>query len=137
MERWFVDTSFLIALASSADQHHERANQLLDQVERDNIRLVTTSAVLLELGAALSRLALRAGAITIIRELQADARVEIINVGGELLEQGLALFERRQDKEWSLADCISFEVMTHLSLAQALTADVHFQQAGFVALLNR
>lgn len=137
MERWFVDTSFLIALASGADQHHERANQLLDQVERDNIRLVTTSAVLLELGAALSRLALRAGAITIIRELQADARVEIINVGGELLEQGLALFERRQDKEWSLADCISFEVMTHLSLAQALTADVHFQQAGFVALLNR
>ena len=137
MERWFVDTSFLIALASSADQHHERANQLLDQVERDNIRLVTTSAVLLELGAALSRLALRAGAITIIRELQADARVEIINVGGELLEQGLALFERRQDKEWSLADCISFEVMTHLSLAQALTADVHFQPAGFVALLNR
>ena len=137
MERWFVDTSFLIALASSADQHHERANQLLDQVERDNIRLVTTSAVLLELGAALSRLALRAGAITIIRELQADARVEIINVGGELLEQGLALFERRQDKEWSLADCISFEVMTHLGLAQALTADVHFQQAGFVALLNR
>lgn len=137
MERWFVDTSFLIALASSADQHHKRANQLLDQVERDNIRLVTTSAVLLELGAALSRLALRAGAITIIRELQADARVEIINVGGELLEQGLALFERRQDKEWSLADCIGFEVMTHLGLAQALTADVHFQQAGFVALLNR
>ena len=136
MERWFVDTSFLIALASSADQHHERANQLLDQVERDNIRLVTTSAVLLELGAALSRLALRAGAITIIRELQADARVEIINVGGELLEQGLALFERRLDKEWSLADCISFEVMTRLGLAQALTSDAHFEQAGFVALMK-
>ena len=103
MERWFVDTSFLIALASGADQHRERASQLLDQAERDNVPLVTISAVLLELGAALSRLALRAGAITIIRELQADARVEIINVGGELLEQGLALFERRQDKEWSLA----------------------------------
>ncbi len=136
MERWFIDTSFLIALASGADQHHARANQLLDQAERDNVSLVTTSAVLLELGAALSRLAFRAGAITVIRELQADARVEIISVDGELLERGLALFERRQDKEWSLTDCISFEVMTRLGLAQALTADAHFEQAGFAALMN-
>lgn len=136
MERWFIDTSFLIALASGADQHHARANQLLDQAERDNVPLVTTSAVLLELGAALSRPAFRAGAITIIRELQADARVEIISVDGELLERGLALFERRQDKEWSLTDCISFEVMTRLGLAQALTADAHFEQAGFAALMN-
>lgn len=136
MERWFVDTCFLIALASRADQHHERAVELLDQVERGNVHLVTTSAVLLESGGALSRLALRAGAITIIRELQADSRVEIINVNGELLEQGLALFERRPDKEWSLADCISFEVMTRLGLAQALTSDGHFEQAGFVALMK-
>lgn len=136
MERWFIDTCFLIALASRSDQHHERAIELLDQVERGNVSLVTTSAVLLELGAALSRLALRAGAITIIRELQADARVEIINVHGDLLEQGLALFERRLDKEWSLADCISFEVMTRLGLAQALTSDAHFEQAGFVALMK-
>ena len=136
MERWFIDTSFLIALASSADQHHERANLLLDQIQYDGVRLVTTSAVLLELGAALSRQAHRAGAITIIRELQADARVEIINVNGDLLEQALALFERRQDKEWSLADCVSFEVMTLFGIAQALTADAHFEQAGFVALLN-
>jgi predicted nucleic acid-binding protein len=75
LERWFIDTSFLIALASSADQHHDRANRLLDQIQNDDVRLVTTSAVLLELGAALSRVAHRVGAMTIIRELQADARI--------------------------------------------------------------
>jgi predicted nucleic acid-binding protein len=136
LERWFIDTSFLIALASSADQHHDRANQLLDQIQNDDVRLVTTSAVLLELGAALSRVAHRAGAMTIIRELQADARVEIINVGDDLLEQGLVLFERRQDKEWSLTDCVSFELMAKFELSHALTADAHFEQAGFVALLR-
>ena len=137
MERWFIDTSFLIALASTADQHHDRANRLLDQIQTGDVRLMTTSAVLLELGAALSRVAHRAGAMTIIRELQADARVEIINVSGDLLELGLALFERRQDKEWSLTDCVSFEVMAQFDLAQALTADVHFEQAGFTALLRK
>lgn len=136
MERWFIDTSFLIALASSADQHHGRAGQLLDQIQIDDVRLVTTSAVLLELGAALSRAAYRAGAMTTIRELQSDARVEIINVNDELFEQGLALFESRQDKEWSLTDCVSFVVMAQLGLNQALTADAHFEQAGFVALMR-
>ena len=101
VERWFIDTSFLIALASGADQHHARANELLDGMEHDEVHLVTSSAILLELGAALSRLAFRTGAITIIRELQADGRVEIINVGDDLLERGLTLFERRQDKEWT------------------------------------
>ena len=41
----------------------------------------------------------------------------------------------RPDKEWSLTDCISFEVMAELGLTEALTADHHFEQAGFRALL--
>ena len=57
-------------------------------------------------------------------------------MNGDLFERALALFERRQDKEWSLADCGSFEVMTLFGIVQALTADAHFEQAGFVALLN-
>ena len=112
------------------------ANRLLDQIQNGDIRLPTTSAVLLELGAALSKVTHRAGAAIIIRELQAAERVEVIHVSGDLLEKGLALFERRLDKEWSLADCVSFEVMAQRNLACALTADAHFAQAGFVALLN-
>ena len=136
MERWFVDTSFLIALCSGADRHHEQASRLLDQVEAQEVHLVTTSAVLLELGAALSRLRHRAGAATVIRELQADARVEIVSVHGELLEQALALFESRPDKEWSVADCAGFEVMRARGITRALTADKHFEQAGFLTLLT-
>ena len=57
MERWFVDTSFLIALASVSDRHHVMAIRLLDEAESSGAQLVTTDAVLLELGGALSRLA--------------------------------------------------------------------------------
>ena len=38
------------------------------------------------------------------------------------------------DKNWSLTDCISFVVMKEWELSEALTADRHFEQAGFKAL---
>jgi uncharacterized protein len=52
-----------------------------------------------------------------------------------LYRRGLALYDARPDKEWSLTDCISFEVMTDEGLEEALTGDRHFEQAGFKALL--
>jgi predicted nucleic acid-binding protein len=39
------------------------------------------------------------------------------------------------DKEWGIVDCFSFEVMRIRGMRFALTADHHFEQAGFIALL--
>jgi predicted nucleic acid-binding protein len=45
------------------------------------------------------------------------------------------MYRDRPDKAWSLTDCISFEVMREAGLTDALTADEHFRQAGFRAVL--
>ncbi len=54
----------------------------------------------------------------------------------ELVEAGLARFALRRDKDWGLTDCLSFVVMEREGINAALTADKHFEQAGFTALLK-
>ena len=50
---------------------------------------------------------------------------------------GLALYERRPDKQYSLADCISMNVMRQRGIQEVLTNDQHFKQEGFKRLLER
>lgn len=62
--------------------------------------------------------------------------VEIVPATSELLQRGVRLFTERPDKDWPLTDCISFVVMRERGLADALTANHHFAQGGFRALLK-
>jgi predicted nucleic acid-binding protein len=52
-------------------------------------------------------------------------------VAGAVLGRAADLFRRRPDKDWSLTDCLSFVVMADRGIRTALTADHHFEQAGF------
>jgi uncharacterized protein len=137
MTRWFIDTGFVIALASPRDTHHAAATQLADHVAQNSIRLLSTDAVLLEVGAALSRLAYRPAAVNILRALREDDNVELVPIDARLLASATDFFARMIDKEWSLTDCVSFEVMRVHGVVEALSADAHFEQAGFRALLRR
>lgn len=53
------------------------------------------------------------------------------------MDEAIALFTDRPDKSWGLTDCISFVVMQRFGATDALTADRHFEQAGFTALLKQ
>jgi predicted nucleic acid-binding protein len=49
---------------------------------------------------------------------------------------GLARYKSHADKQYSLVDCVSFELMMRDGIAEALTDDHHFEQAGFIARLR-
>lgn len=132
----FLDASYAIALASSTDQHHERAVELAQRIEAEDKRMITTHAVILEIGNALSKLRYRAAAVTLFDAIKLDPTIEIIPLSEALYEEGLKLFRQHQDKEWGLTDCVSFVVMRDRNVTDALTADGHFRQAGFQALLS-
>ena len=132
----FLDTAYAIALASATDAYHDRALTLADELEANRTQLVTTWAVLLEIGNALSRIQYRQAALQLLSLLQHDASVEIVPLSGPLLQRAVTLYEERPDKEWGLTDCISFLIMEERNIRDALTADEHFKQAGFRPLLR-
>jgi len=133
---FFLDSSYIIALAQASDQHHAKALQMAVSVEQSKGRLVTTRAVLLEIGSALCKIKTRRDAIRLVNSLQASSQLNVVPLTEEVASQGWNLFCQRADKEWSWTDCISFVVMKELGLTGALTSDQHFEQAGFTALLR-
>ena len=132
----FMDASYAIALVSPRDEHHVHALTLFRDMEAHGTRVVTTRAVVVEVGDALSKRSLRGRGIALINSFDRDPRIEVTPLSEELYERGLAYFERHRDKEWGLTDCISFVVMKERGLTDALTADAHFRQAGFRPLLG-
>ena len=135
MKPLFIDTSFLLALGLSDDQHHDRAVAWQRHIGQP---LLTTEFVLLELlDAMCSTEQLRTLAVSTIDLLRSDPAIRVIPASSELLDQGIQFFRQRPDKQWSLTDCISFVTMHAARISDALSSDHHFEQAGFSALLRR
>lgn len=124
----FIDTSYILALMNTADQYHEHARVTSLVVSPP---FLTTEAVLVEIGNALSKGSWRRLGIATLDDLRADPDIEIVPVTTELFERAVQLYSTRRDKEWGLTDCISFVVMQDYKLTHALTTDRHFEQAGF------
>ena len=132
MKSVFADSFYFFALLSRHDSYHERIVELL---ESSRFRLVTTSFVLIEVGDGLAGGRRRTKLVDLIDEIRSDPANTIVPASEGLLEQGLDLYRKRDDKTWSITDCISFVVMKKMGIAEALTGDKHFVQAGFKALL--
>ena len=127
-ERLFVDTGYIIALTNENDHYHQQALALSEKYE--GYRLVTTDAVLLEVGNALSRFA-RPQASLIIHHFQTAEEVTLVPLNPILFNTAMHWFDKHQDKTWGLVDCVSFAVMTEMQLSRVLAFDRHFVQAGF------
>jgi len=132
----FLDSAYLIALAQPTDLFHEKATELAETIQANRIGVTTVGAVLLEVANSLSRLRYRSVAVQLIDSIQRAPGIRVFSLSDETVQQGWKMFRERTDKEWSWVDCISFIVMQHRGLMQALTTDEHFEQAGYVALLR-
>jgi len=108
----FADTFYFLALLDSREEQHAQATKLSRDPQD------------------------RADFVAFYRSLLNHPRVNIVPADTRLFKRGVALFEQRPDKEWSLTDCLSFVVMQDKGITQALTGDHQFEQAGFTALLK-
>lgn len=133
MTEVFADTNFYIALLRPDDVMHERCVRF----DREYIgRFLTSEFVLIELGNWLADPRNRSVFVEVNRILRSHPRTTILPASTDWFARGMTLYEQRHDKDWSLTDCISFEMMREHGITHALTGDRHFEQAGFVAVFK-
>ena len=135
MKLVFADTRYWLAIFVPGDAWSGAARA----VDCSDALLVTTEDVLGEFLTAVSAHGdhSRHLACRLVREILDDPGIEVVAQSHESFLAGLALYERRPDKEYSLADCISMNVMRQKQIREILTHDRHFAQEGFVRLLDR
>ncbi len=130
----FVDTQFFIALLSERDEGHDSASRWIES--NPDARLVTTSAILLEVADGMSGTGTRSLCASFLQDLRSSGSIRVVQADEARFARGLDLYRQRPDKAWSLTDCISFVIMADEGIPAALTIDHHFEQAGFTALLR-
>lgn len=133
-DRLFLDTVFIQALLNRRDQYHDKAKAFFPRLQ-NAVEVWVTEAVLIEVGNALSAVN-RTAAIQFIEQCYRTDNIRVMTVDTQLLTRAMQLYQTRPDKTWGLTDCISFVVMEEQGLMDAVTADIHFVQAGYRALLR-
>jgi predicted nucleic acid-binding protein len=132
MKSVFADTFYFLALLNRRDPYHQRA---IIASKAPGLTVLTTEFVLLELADALCQPNQRQEVAAIFRVVETQSAFRLVRLTPELFQRGKQLYQERADKDWPLTDCISFVVMRDEKIHEALTADRHFEQAGFKALL--
>ncbi len=137
MKKVFADSNYWIAVVRPKDQLSGAASHAHKNL--GDAILVTTDEVLIEFLTALSRggPSLRRTAVKMVRAILGNANVRVVQQTREGFLKGVTRYESREDKEYSLTDCISMNVMESQALTEVLTNDHHFEQEGFEVLIRR
>ena len=129
-----LDTSGLLCYIHRDEPQHQEAVQLLHD---SRSKLLIHSYILAELVAlALVRRFPRPAVLEFVRDLLDSPDIETIWVSEPLHREAMQLLLDRQDKTYSLCDAVSFVLMRHRGITKALTTDRHFEQEGFIRLLQ-
>ncbi len=125
----FADTSALFALLVHNDYMHIRARANLDYFSTHDVRLLTSSYVILETVALLQRRVSLAAVSDFQMKIQ--PLLDVIWVDAEWHAKAMQRLLARADRALSLVDCLSFEIMEARGLTTAYTFDKHFEENGF------
>jgi len=136
MKRVFVDTLYWLATTRPNDPWGERARRA--KALLGETLLVRTDEILAEFLTALAKGGehLRQQGVRMVRAILANPNVRVLPQSRDSFLRGVALYEERLDKEYSLTDCISMNAMKSESLIDILTNDHHFAQEGFSVLIS-
>jgi len=125
----FADTSGLFALLVQNDDMHIRAKQNFAYLAQHRAQLLTSSFVLVETTALLQR---RVGLVA-VHDFQSRIipLLEIIWVDSDWYIRAIQRLFALNNRNVSLVDCVSFEIMESREITHAFSFDKHFPENGF------
>lgn len=128
----FLDTAGWFAALSQKESGHSVAKVAYTEAVRSGLLLVTTPLVAAEMHTLILRWrGPSAGAFFLETVFETGTHM-IAPLDDDLIEEALSRWIRKfLDKNISLADAVSFEVMRRERIVHALTFDRHFADAGF------
>jgi uncharacterized protein len=131
----FIDAACLVSLINPKDSMHTSAIEALTGV--DGAELHITDAVLTEVLNYYAERGeyLRQEALNLVKNLMNREDLNLIYTSKYVFHLALERFEDRQDKGYSLTDCMSMVIMEMNGVQDILTSDRHFTQAGFRILM--
>lgn len=134
MKTVFADAFYWIASINRGDEWHLRVKAVA--VTLNKTKIITTDEVLVEVLAFSSTRGtpMRKRAIELVKSILTNPRFQVIQQSRDSFLAGVALYENRPDKKYSLTNCISMNTMCQLEITEVLTHDKHFTQEGFVIL---
>lgn len=132
----FVDSAQYIAFVYERDDLHEAAAEAAKRLA--DVPLVTTEAILVEVLNFLSKLGpyYRRQAVALVDTLRREPTLLIEPQTTELLQEGIDLYRQREDKSYSVTDCMSMVTCERHGIRQVATPDRHFEQESFTILLT-
>jgi predicted nucleic acid-binding protein len=128
----FLDTVGLVAMWNRSDQWHTNAITAFADLVRRQVRMMTTSYILLECGNEAARRPYRADVLA-LRQLL-SARGDLVEPTTLDIDQAWSDYAANPPGFAGIVDHVSFAVMRRLGLTEAFTNDRHFAAAGFITL---
>jgi uncharacterized protein len=128
----FADTSGLFALLVKNDYMHVRARGNFNYFAENNVQLVTSSFVLVETTALLqSRIGLAP-----VSDFHAKILplLEIVWVDDKWYAKAVQRLLSKNNRDISLVDALSFEIMDAFQIECAFAFDKHFEENGFATV---
>ena len=128
----FVDNSGIFALLVKNDSMHTQARKNFTYFAQQKAQLFTSSFVLVETISLLQR---RVG-FESVRDFNIKILplIEIIWTDKEWYARAIHRLLLQGQKDISLVDCLSFEIMDSYDISSAFTFDRHFQEMGFTII---
>ena len=128
-----IDTSAWLIMF---DKNNPQNKRTVDLYLSGNIRITHNYVISELISLAMARRHHLSRILDYVIDILNDSKIEVLWIDETYTWKALNLLVERWDKKWSLCDAVSFVVMEEFNITEALTTDHHFEQAGFIKLLD-